>query len=267
MSTPNIAKHLDRIGIDPPAGYKLAEELRVACNTTATANPVGDLETDLLAGKVTPKQAAARIADCARTLTEREKAREVARDLGPTFDRLANRALRDGAPALIEAMRPTFDQAVATIVDSTELLGTNPDDATVGRLGPTAALHWQQRKDATATLAAIHRVRLALEQVGYGSPQTVAWYLAECPDTPALAEAHQTFHAHGEGLTNLATHGYKLRLNLADEADQIANGARLATEAADQAARDAALAESKARTERYVNDWRALAPKTEEAKV
>jgi hypothetical protein len=248
------ARKLADLGVDVPDRLAALVATRDAVNRAATDNPVAALEADLTAGKITAKNAAKAVNDAATALVVREKARDVARDLEQTFDRLTRQALRDHGDQIIRSLRPTFDEAVVAVRAATDVLGPDPDERTVANLGPAAAQAWQQRRDALTTLAAIRRVRQDLADAGY-LPAAVngrvdaAGYLTDPAD---LDPAVDVWARRSEGVANLAAAGLALRLNTAAEHDAILNAdehARREREARRLAALAAQRADRKAQLE------------------
>ena len=60
----------------------------------------------------------------------------MSRDLIPTLDRQEMRAITEHGNELIDAMRPLFDEAAATLTAVREQLGPNPNREAVMNAGP-----------------------------------------------------------------------------------------------------------------------------------
>lgn len=88
-------------------------------------------------------------------------------------DSVIGHALRDNADAVVDALRPTFDQAAAAIGAARGVLGdVDLDDlAAVTAKGGDAAQHWQDAKAATER---IHQVKTVIERLAAagGYPKT-----------------------------------------------------------------------------------------------
>lgn len=79
-------------------------------------------------------------------------------------DAAISQALKEHADALVDALRPTFDQAAATIAAARDVLGdVDLDDLeAVTAKGGDAAQQWQNAKAATQT---IHQVKTVIERL------------------------------------------------------------------------------------------------------
>lgn len=260
MNSSTVRKYFNQLNVEPSPDYLVVEELDLAMRHTAASNPVGDLEADLRAKKVTPKQIQSRLEAAARSLAEKDRMHQVAAQLAGTLDDLYLQALSAGGDDLISKLRPQFDDAVATIVDATDILGSDPNIKLLDTLGTAASVAWEQRKAASRTLGVIHRLRGVLAEAGYGTRAfTPAWYMVD-PSPVGLKQATRTFNNGGEGLVNLASHGIELRLNTAGEAANISLRVNEATALAEQQAEEAKVAAARRPT-----DWKLLAEDARQA--
>lgn len=237
-------KQLDRLGIKAPKLLTDVDAVRLAALNAAASTEVDDLRTDVIAGKLDAKTIGKRVREAAAALVAREKARDVLRDLLPSFDKVTARAVRDSAPDVIAQMTPMFDSAVADVVLAVDTLGLSPSSDEVLAIGGDAAAVWAARNVALDVLDAIERARSIMAQVGYGTPHPLAvQYLADPVDDLQLAESQLR-----AGWTTFASSGYTLNLNTAEEADTV-------------------LAASRARAAKYLQTQRESDPRYQANKV
>lgn len=225
-----LLQGLAHFGITPPADLTAAVAIRSAAVAAAATHPMGDLEADLLDGKVKPKDVAARVHKAALELTATDNAHRIVANLDDTFKRILRRAARAGAEEIIATLKPIFADRVTTLTASADIIGYTQTPEAILNLGPAAATAWQQMRDAVSDLDRIHRIRVALGNAGYGDGRDPVWYIATLTATRTLEDAQAAFSK--DKVAGLAAAGFTLRLNTLAEADQVlADGAQAIADA------------------------------------
>jgi hypothetical protein len=122
-----LAAELERFDVALPARALAALEVLREAQRVAAEAPTDDVRAALLAGDLTPDNAASAVMAAAGKLAAQQYARQVARDLEYPAQSVFRDAVRADAPELLIALRPAFDAAAAGVLAAAELF---PSDAT-----------------------------------------------------------------------------------------------------------------------------------------
>ncbi len=248
-----FARTLERLGVEPPAGFAHARSLLTLGVDTAQANPVDALLADFQTGALTQRKFPDRLRAAALEVAAKDAAYAVLRDLTPPLVRHAARAVRDDGDRLIAELRRRFDQAKASMITAGRLFGENTGPEQVLALGGEAAAAWQQMSTDADTLDAVLAARMDLARWGYGTaPQRSLMFVSGIGTAAALAAAEQAFSrpaGPGRHWHALTAAGFGLHLATAEEV--VATQARL---------RDGAEQQAEAHRRRQADSWRSLRP-------
>ena len=240
---------LAAVGIAEPAALTRICDIDAALAEVTHEDPTDALASKINAGKITPAQALSAALAAASTLAAAQLLAEVRTRLAPTLDRAARTALAAEADRIFDDLKPTFDTAVAAVLEGLDAFGPGapPKDAL---RAPAVAALWERASAARNQLGAVVAVRTALSEVGYGPPlESSAWWVTTTDDLDRAPH----------GLTRIIEAGIPVNLNSAEDIDRLtaardAEAARAAEERAARKAREAennpmarALARAKAR--------------------
>ncbi len=240
MSFRTIPQRLDRLGVPIPERLASVFALDAVLGEIRASNPTADLGAEVLAGKLDdPAKLRARIAKCAQDMAAHHEAIQIGNDLEDVLDKRARTALRESGTEIIEAMRPTFDRAIAVFMAAVDSLGADPRPDT-GEVSPMLGRLFSEWQTAGNELRSI---QVVLDDVHY-LEHGVAWYVERTDDLAAARNANR-----GRGVWDLVVAGLDLRLNTPDEAEALLAAERqAATTRVEHAAadRDREQAEHKA---------------------
>lgn len=176
-------------------------------------------------------------------------------DIEKPLSRVARRAMREEGDAVVVALRPTFDEAVAAVRAAVEVVGTNPDGATIAELGPSAISAWSRGEQGSQTL---NNVRRAVRAI-YAAVDHTVDHTAFVVDPRNSAKLKQigTLYNSGGGIIGLARSDVAMRLNTVLEARAMVDSAAAADAAAAEQVREQqrAVAREQAAAQRQREGW------------
>jgi hypothetical protein len=242
--TQRFAATLEQLGVDLHPDIAKVMALRTAALASATAQPTEDLRAAMLAGELDIDNIGERVTQAATALLVRDKARRVLNDLDRPLARLTAIAVANNGDAIVEALRPTVDQALAATRDAVHLLGADPNHSVILNAGPGAAAAYAAHQEARRVLDLVRKARRSMQEAGYGPDETPAWWVERLRDDTDLENARQAWHrARWAGLIEA---GYTVRLNTATEAEAVTHAVTSTTTTRLAAQREAQQAAARA---------------------
>jgi len=252
-----LALKLEAIGVTPPDPMVNALAVWSAVREVQTDDVLADLKASVANCAVSEKDAVKQVKAAAVALAQRDWGMQVAQNLSKSFVDAQKLVIQYNADEIVTRMRVPFDEATATITNTIQTLGPDPQSVDLNAAGPVVSTAKQQWQAAVQTLAKIEAVLARMVLMGYGSDgRRVTWFLADAFDEDTIDQAQQVFQAHGDGFTNLIFAGVALHLNTADEAAALAAAAQQVAQ--ERAAADDAVAAAAAQAEgeEYMRPYR-----------
>ncbi|MEP7738120.1 hypothetical protein ABKW28_10745 [Nocardioides sp. 31GB23] len=231
---------LEALGVAVPEQTQTARAVYEAAGQAAEASPSDDLRAAMMAGELTPANAADRLREAALAESARSTVQTLARDLHLPINRTMLVGLEAEATRIHADLAALFAPAAAEVMESARHFGADVtgDQAIAG--GPKVVKLYQSLSDNTALLAAVSRAYQGLLENVTRNLTTagalVSLYVEDQPDLD-LEHARQLF-AEPQRWMELAAAGYTLTLNTHDQARALTqkHAARVADE--EKAARD-----------------------------
>jgi hypothetical protein len=227
ISLDRLAALLDDLDAQLPADVAAVQELRGAVAGIVHDKPGANLAADIVAGAIDARTIRQRVIEAAHDVIAHDAAARIAQDLDPIIDRRERTALAANGDAIVAAVRPRFDDAIAALVAFHEHFGRtwsgDTTAETVLAAGPEGAALWHRQQTALATLDNIARVARTLQAARYWGEPEVAWYLPTLANQADLSAAVAAF---SQGWPAFIAAGFTPRLNTADEARALVDTTR-----------------------------------------
>ncbi|MCW2763615.1 MAG: hypothetical protein JWR85_3816 [Marmoricola sp.] len=243
----NLTTDLERFGVKLPETVLDARATLTEARRVTAQQPLSDLDAEYAAGLITAENVAEKVTEAAGRLASREHNQQALNAIENGCTRTMYAGLRDAGEKILKTLTKPFEDAAAVVQTAGTYFGSDPTPEQIIAGGVPAVAAHEKLGAALNTLNQIRGLRVALADCGYGAPdhgeQDVTWWIAGAKDQHSVDTARRAYSAPGNTFHNLAALGYTLRLNTPAEADRVASGARAATEKAEEAAREAALAE------------------------
>jgi hypothetical protein len=205
-----LRRDLAAVGITEPPGVSRACAIDDALLALVNTDVMADITSEII-GTTKAAVIADKAMKAATSLVAADRLGQVHRDAQRTLDRIARQALYADAERILDELRPMFDDAVPHVAEVVESFGSlTPAPAILEAPGPRRL--WDRAVEARQQLDRVLDVRRDLQAVGYGPPETNAWFLTTSHD---LAAADDT------NLEGLVGAGWPVRLNTLQEIDEV----------------------------------------------
>lgn len=238
-----FARQLEQLGLTVHEDAVTALAILDAAQEAAEARPTDDLVRALESGKLTKRNVGAAVEIAATKLAAKQYAQQVVRDIDGPLRLRFNAAIRSQSGAILDALRPRFDEAAAVVHAAAKHFTPGATDREILSAGAASALAHEQLGDACAELARIRHVRVTLADLGAEGEQDASWWIASATDEADLDRARWAFRQPADAFHSLASAGFQLRMNTPQEAAVVTSAAARATAKAEAAERDRLAAE------------------------
>lgn len=242
-----LTTELEHFGATLPKSVADARRILAEARKAAAVQPLDDLGEQYAAGSVTAANVSKMLHATAGALAARDNLHAALTQIENGCHRTMRDGIRDNGEKILKALRPAFDNAATIVQTAGRYFGSDPTAEQIMAGGVAAVAAHEQLADALHTLTRIRNLRVNLADCGYGAPdhaeQDTTWWIARAADSETLDAARRAYIAPGHAFHNLAAAGFTLRMNTPAEAERVAAGARAATEAREEAEREAHLKE------------------------